>query len=170
MITAPNRTPRRFSAPRTVASASAKPRSGALRAFTLTELLFALALFAIASALAMKLFTGSMRVIRGAPKTQDHFAAVDRMSASLRQDVWSAATIDTPDANTLVVANPDQWKVQWTFAEHSVTRKTPDGEQRWPIDVPISVSRAGPQVILQTPNGDSLRFTSQLLVVNGGTP
>ena len=138
--------------------------------FTVTELLFSLALLGIASMLAMKLFTGSMRVIRGAPKDQDHFAAIDRMSASLRKDVWSATSIDTPDERTVVLVNSDQWKSTWTFSNDSIVRSTSDGEQGWPIDVPVTVKRDGSQVILQTSSGDALRFTSQMLATNGAKP
>src|SRR5947208_14525702 len=83
-----------------------------IRAFSLTEMLFILALLSIASLLATRLFAGSMRVIRTAPEAQNYFAAVDRLAATLRRDVWAAARIDRPDERTLLLGRPDETSVR----------------------------------------------------------
>jgi prepilin-type N-terminal cleavage/methylation domain-containing protein len=140
------------------------------RAFTLTELLFTLALMGIAAVLSTRLFTGSIRVIHSAPQTQNHYAAIDRISASLRQDIWGASNIENPDAQTIVLIQPDRSQIKWTFDGDSVKRIASDHEHRWPMLTPLSVARDAAQVIVKTQSGDQLRFTSQLLAMNGARP
>jgi len=140
------------------------------RAFTVTEMLFVLMLFSIAGVLAMRLFSTSMKVIRTAPASQDRMAAIDRATASLRQDVWSATKIDLPDSHTLVLSAPDQTQVRWQFDQNGVTRSLKDKEQHWPMSLPLLAERRGSEVVLKGPDDDELRFTCAMLAMNGAKP
>ena len=139
------------------------------RGFTLTEMLFVLMLMGVASVLATRLFTGSMRVIRTAPLSQDRLAAIDRATASLRQDVWAATRMDVPDAHTLVLTTPDQTQVRWSLANDAITRIAGGHQQHWPAKIQLRVERQGDQIVLKGPDDDELRFTSQMVAMKGAT-
>jgi prepilin-type N-terminal cleavage/methylation domain-containing protein len=136
--------------------------------FTITEMLFVLMLVGIASLLAARLFTASMRVIRTAPAVQDRFAVIDRMSASLRQDVWSADSIDVSNPHALALRSANQSTVQWSFFSDEIVRRTSQGDQLWPIAITLTVQRDGSQVVVKGPDADELRFTSQALALSAG--
>ena len=138
------------------------------RGFTVTEMLFTLAIMGVSAILVTRLFTGSMHVINSAPQSQNHFAAIDRMSASVRRDTWGATNIAAPDTQTLVLSQSNGGKVTWHFAGDSVSRSDSEGEQHWPMDVSLSAAREGSQVVLKSRTNDELRFTSQMLAMNGG--
>ncbi len=133
-------------------------------------MLFVLAIMGVASLLATRLFTGSMRVIRTAPVAQDHFSAVDRLTASLRRDVWSASAIESPDAHSLLLTEPEHATVRWQFEPSGVVRSVSDVDQRWPLDVELSIECKGETAMLKSPDGDELRFISQLIAGNGARP
>jgi len=137
------------------------------RGFTLTEMLFILAILGVASLLSARLFTASMRVIRTAPQSQDHYAAVDRMSGQMRSDVWGAATIELPDAHTLVLSRIAGDSIRWTFSDDAIVRTDSAGERRWSIGVPLTAERSGAALILKSDNGDELRFLSQMISAGG---
>ena len=80
-------------------------------------------------------------------KTRDEY---ERQCRKLRQR-WGAEIYGQSDAD-------------------AVTRRTTDGEQRWPLDVSLSVERKGAQIVVKTPDDDELRFTSQVLAMNGAKP
>jgi type II secretory pathway pseudopilin PulG len=137
------------------------------RAFTLTELLVLLMLFGVASLLSARLFTSSMQVIASAPQSQTHFAAIDRIAAQLRRDVWGAVKIDVPDPHTLVLTQQDQTSVRWQLSDEGITRVTSSGEQRWPVKMPMTFAQHGAAVVLQNDSGEQLRFVDQFLVASG---
>ena len=103
------------------------------RGFTLTEMLFALALIGVASLLSSRLFTGAMSVIRTAPASHDYFAAIDRMSDRLRGDVWGATKIEVSDDHTLVLTCADQTSLRWELSRDGIWRKASKEEQSWSI-------------------------------------
>jgi type II secretory pathway component PulJ len=135
--------------------------------FTLTEMIVLLMLFALASLLSARLFTSSMKMIDLAPRAQNHFAAVDRMAASLRIDVWGAVKVEIPDLHTLVLTQPDQTSVRWQVMDDGMVRTTSSGEQRWPVTTPLTFSQQGAVIVLQNNAGEQLRFVDQYLAANG---
>lgn len=142
-------------------------RSQNNRAFTLTELLVLLMLFGVASLLSARLFTSSMQVITSAPQSQTHFAAIDRIAASLRRDVWGSVKIDVPDPRTLELKQPDETSVRWQLTEDGIARITSSSEQRWPVRMPLTFARQGSALIVQNDAGEQLRFVDQFLAASG---
>ena len=137
------------------------------RAFTITELLVLLLLFGVASLLSARLFTSSMQVIASAPQSQTHFAAIDRIAAELRRDVWGANKIEIPDPHTLVLNQSDSTSVRWQLTDEGITRASSSGDQRWPLNMSLTFAQHGAVVVLQNDAGEQLRFVDQFLAGSG---
>jgi hypothetical protein len=124
-------------------------------------------LFGVASLLSARLFTGSMQVIASAPQSQTHFAAIDRIAALLRRDVWGAQKVQISDPHTLVLNQSDATTVRWQLSDEGITRITSSGEQRWPLNMPMTFAQHGTAVVLQNDAGEQLRFVDQFLAARG---
>jgi type II secretory pathway component PulJ len=120
----------------------------ALRAFTLTEIIFALGLMGAAGVISAKLFTASMRSIQSSRAVEDREARLQRLTAAIHQDIWAAVKIESPDARGLSLTRADGTKIQWRFSDADALRAG-DVEQRWPIDSPLQVEVRGAAVVLR---------------------
>lgn len=138
-------------------------RSRNNRAFTITELLVLLMLFGVASLLSARLFTSSMQVIASAPESQTHFAAVDRVAAQIRRDVWGAVKVEISDPHTLMLNQSDSTSVRWQLTDEGITRVTSSGEQRWSLNMSLTFAQRGAVVVLQNDAGEQVRFVDQFL-------
>ena len=142
-------------------------------AFTLVEILFVLSMMGVAFLLEAQLFQISVRTVAAAPAAMNQQTSLERMAASLRQDVWSAAGIEIPDRRTLILHLPDNTTCRWLFGDSEASRlidaADPASAQRWDISLPLGVERQGAAVGLRSASarGDAIGgrwFFSQLLL------
>jgi hypothetical protein len=103
------------------------------RAFMLHELLFVLGMLAVAALVASRLFTASMLSIDNARTVEDRQLTMDRLSATLRHDVWAATKIEMPNPQTLAISQPNDKSVHWRFENDGIARVDAKDEIRWPI-------------------------------------
>jgi len=142
----------------------------ARQAFTLTEMLFILMLLGVAALMSARLFTGSMRVIGSAPKSQEAQAAIDRMSYVLRNDVWSATEIDASDPLDVALKQPNGAIIRLRLRGVELVRSIDNDprETRCSTGVPLRAARDGAWLVFRSDKpGDELRFASQMLASRG---
>ena len=135
-------------------------------AFTLTEMLFIIMLMGVAALMSARLFTASLRVISSAPRSQDAHAAVDRMSFVLRNDVWSATSIDASDGRNVTLTQPGGVSIHLYLRGAELARSSSQAHQetRFSTGVPLSAYREGAWLVLRSDKpGVELRFASQIL-------
>ncbi len=83
----------------------------------LMELLFLVSLLGIFSLAAAEVFQWSVALPRRADQTQATLAQFDDVVHRLRQDVWSAATIELPDPRTAQLRQPDGNVIIWKLGD-----------------------------------------------------
>jgi type II secretory pathway pseudopilin PulG len=138
------------------------------RAFTITEMLFVLMIIGVAGVVSTRLFVTSMRVIGTAPSQQAHHASIDRLSETLRRDVWSAKAIDLPDDRTIVLSEADSTTIRWRLSDANVIRTDSAGECHWAAEVLLHAEHRDNALILRSDSdrsdgGNEICFLSQSL-------
>jgi hypothetical protein len=133
------------------------------------ELLLVIGLLGVAGLLMTRLIGASMRVVRTAPQAQEQHQAVDRMTFTLRRDVWGAREIVVSDARSIDLTQSDDSHIRWQIKDDLAVRTSPSGEQSWKISLPIRAEQQGPSLVLRTESNrdalnDEQRFLSQIML------
>jgi len=133
------------------------------------ELLLVIGLLGVAGLLMTRLISSSFRVVRTAPQAQEQYQAVDRMTFTLRRDVWNAKAIQISDPRSIDLTQADDSHIHWQIKDDSAVRTTPAAEQTWKIAMPLRAEQQGPCLVLRTESnrsglGDEQRFVSQMML------
>lgn len=146
------------------------------RAFTLMEMLIVISIVAIAIIIEGRLYQDTMQAIRSSNAAENQINRLSRMSSALRQDVWSAASVETPDSRTIVLTRPDGAASRWQLGDAEVIRATGPGDapiqQKWDVLLPLHARRHGATIVLYTVSkqgstGAEMRFVSQVMLGRG---
>jgi len=138
-------------------------RRGLARAFTLTELLFALGILAIFGLATTQLFYATFRVGHATAQQQNAASAFDSAVSALRADAWIAPEITTPDPATAKLG-----ELIWTINETTLTRDAGDGARprTWTAPKGMTFAADGASLVLRIPaapgeRGGDLRLISE---------
>jgi hypothetical protein len=115
----------------------------------IVEILFSLAILAVFTAAAGKLFHFNFRVLHQTTVRADDTTRFDLAIAQMRRDVSAATSTETTDAQTLLIhtSGPD---IHWRADGQNLARATGDGERQWQVGQPITFAKDGQIVLVQT--------------------
>ena len=138
------------------------------RAFTLTELLFAIGVLSLFAAAATQLFHVTIRTGYATAQQQDAAGSFDSAVAALRGDAWVATEIAAPDPATAKLG-----KLTWSIKETTLTRDAGDNSRprTWPIPKGLTFAADGPSLVLRVPatsgeRGGDVRLVSEILTLS----
>lgn len=134
------------------------------RGFSLTELLVIIGVLAVAGLVVSRLFTSSMRVIDGVPKSHRQLVLFDQMTRAMERDVWGAAAIEIR-AGTVVLTQPGGGVIEWMFGQEVTRAAAGAAPQRFNIPN-LRPSLDGPALVL-TSDAGARTFQSQLMLMEG---
>lgn len=119
------------------------------RGFSLLELLFALSLLGTFALIATRLFTSSFKVMWQTSQASEIPMRFDAAISTLRSDVESAASIDAPDAHSLVVHDTAGKTIRWQCdGQHEMSRQDRIAQRTWDIGQTIEFQREGAIVLV----------------------
>jgi hypothetical protein len=133
------------------------------------EMLLVIGLLGVAGLLMTRLIGASMRVVRTAPRAQEQHQAVDRMTFTLRRDVWGAKAMVVSNARSIDLTQTDDSHIRWQIKDDAAVRTSSAGEQTWKIALPIRAEQQGPALVLRSESkrdalNDEQRFLSQIMM------
>jgi len=147
--------------------------------FTLLEVMVVVLIIAIALPLSGMVFKRMMDVSRGATKTEQLTAKLDRINDQLRADVWNSYDMAVGDERTLILRQAGEQTISWqTSADGRTLRRTVTQRgkavsyQLWQ-DLPTFTFAGDNVAVIVRIAGDDLRrpgevqLTSQVRVVGG---
>jgi prepilin-type N-terminal cleavage/methylation domain-containing protein len=140
------------------------------RAFTLSELVVALALFVFVMGAAGELFRSSLQVGAQSQNLSTQTSRIDSAIFQLRHDVWSCGQITVADSHNAEFVQPNGVKIAWTLtADGSVQRTDPTGRvEHWPsIGATWNFAADGPVLVVtdaESKNSQAVRLVSQVLL------
>jgi type II secretory pathway pseudopilin PulG len=148
------------------------------RGFSLIEILFVLFFIGAVAVVSMRLFVADVRIIRQAEAQQDRTTLFEQEIAAIRNDVWSAASVDVVgDGTRLTIRDARKRTIQWELGPERVSRSADDPSmppRTWPATTfPLLAERDATGVTLSWDehNGGGatrVRLPSQLMLATGG--
>jgi hypothetical protein len=152
-------------------------RRAVAAAFTITELLIVLSLYALISLAGGRLFNAAIRTGSGTAGAQNAAATTESALTVLRADAWSAAEIAPAGASvTLRPGGGGTSTITWTSAGATLTRHVPGTPDRqWPIGTGVTFSVDGPSLVLHLAaskrvQASDVRLVSELRLLSGVKP
>jgi len=151
------------------------------RGFALLEILGLLVLLAVVALVSARIFRSVMQVISETPARQEAMMRLDAMTDALRGDVWAAKSVNAPDEQTAVIADPAGEQVRWTFQSDAVQRERvgePSDVRRWSLTLEFHVKHETTGLTLRVVRHEraasieeEMRLPSQVLLAQpGATP
>jgi len=145
------------------------PRRSSPRGFTLTELLVVLIMLGFVALAGGRLFNAAIRLGHSSAQVQNTAATFDAALATLRADVWSAASLDADGSRIVIHPGGGGGKnIVWSSAGGLLVRDLDDGAPRqWPIGTDVTFRSDGPALVIHVggtrsvESGD-IRLVSQL--------
>jgi prepilin-type N-terminal cleavage/methylation domain-containing protein len=130
-------------------------RIRAARGFMLVELMVVISLLAVFALVATKVLVLSINVPHEVGKKRDAIVRFDSVVTRLRDDVWTASAIQSPDPRTLEIHSNTGPAITWKIEENGIRRMTPDSPagQHWSLTEKLQFTAEGPAVTL-TVNDD----------------
>ena len=118
------------------------------RAFTVTHVLFALALLAAFSVAAIRVFRLSVLTTEGVARGQERLFRIEQALHVMRADVWQAHAIEPAEPARLRL-NAADGSVEWrTEQEGDLTRTAGKDVRKW-TGLNLAFERAGSAVLLK---------------------
>lgn len=144
------------------------------RGFTLLEILVVIGLVAFVGLVSMQLFRATLKTWKNSADEQAVQSRFDLAIGQLCRDVWSATSIDAPNARSITIHNP-AGTVHWTANEPAGLSRTadrPDDARHWPDLGKISFESRGPMLVVHlTPTheeaGGEMVLMSQSMLLAG---
>lgn len=121
------------------------------RGFTMPEMLVVIGLVAFVGLVSMQLFRATLRVWRQSADEQAAQARFDQAVGQLRRDVWSARSLQTPDAHSLEIqesAGTVHWEADSTEGLSRKSERHAD-DRRWTRLGKLSFEASGPTLIVR---------------------
>jgi len=137
-------------------------------AFTLVELIFVLVLLGAFALVSTKLLVSSLKIPHEAGLKRDAVVRFESATSALRKDVWSAQSLASPDASTVIVES-SAGKTTWHQEEDHIQRTPPDGHaQQWPLTQRLEFAVTGSTVkltVIEDPaHRDEIEMISQMML------
>jgi len=149
------------------------------RGYLLVEMLVIIGLMGIALLIEAQLFRTAMKLISSEPAAANETVSLNHLTTQLRRDVWASHTIETPDANTLVLTLSDSQSVRWSFGNSGIDRTDSAAgtasPAHWDVQLSLAPRRDGAYVVLissMDQNGANVgqrRFASPMLLAQART-
>jgi type II secretory pathway pseudopilin PulG len=143
--------------------------------YLLLEMMFVIGFIVIAGALAIHLAQWSLRYMHATELADSRNAALDQCVSQLRRDVWSASSMQNPEAQSLLLRNAANLPITWGFAEDGlVARRQGKETQTWEAGaagVSIMIDRASVELTFaDTPQsrGGSVSLISEAKLLGAG--
>jgi hypothetical protein len=115
----------------------------------IVEILFGLAILAVFTAAAGKLFHFNFRVLHQTTVQADNTTRFDLAIAQMRRDMSAARMTETVDAQTLVIHTSDG-DIHWRADGQNLARASGGVERQWQVGQPITFAKDGQIVLVQT--------------------
>jgi prepilin-type N-terminal cleavage/methylation domain-containing protein len=121
------------------------------RGFTLTELIVVIGLVAFAGLVSVRIFRATLHVWKESASEQAAQSRFDQAVGQLRRDLWSATSIDSPDASALEIRTPGgivHWKADQSAGLSRSGDRPADG-RHWSGLGKLSFEAHGPVLVLR---------------------
>ena len=119
------------------------------RGYTLMEVLCTLSLLGTFALIATRLFTSSFKVMWQTSQASEIPMRFDAAISTLRSDLASAASVDIPDAHSLIVHDTAGKTIQWqSDGRHEISRHDTNAQRNWDVGQSIEFHREGAIVLI----------------------
>jgi prepilin-type N-terminal cleavage/methylation domain-containing protein len=125
-------------------------RKRVARGFMLIEIMVAISLLAVFALIATKLLVLGIKVPHEVGEQRDAIVRFDSVVTRLRDDVWQARSIKSPDEKTLEIQTDSSGAVTWRIEAGAVLRTGADAKQtqRWELKEKLGFSGDGAGMVL----------------------
>jgi prepilin-type N-terminal cleavage/methylation domain-containing protein len=127
-----------------------KTRRISRRGYTLLELLCTLSLLGTFALIATRLFTSTFKVMWQTSQSSEVPMRFDAAISTLRSDLASAASVDVPDAHSMIVHDTAGKTIRWQCdGRHEISRHDSATQRNWDVGQSIEFHRVGAIVLIR---------------------
>ncbi len=139
------------------------------KGFTLYEMITALGLLAVFTAMAGQLFHSTASTTRWAGETLNAAAQFEDLCKTLRRDAWSSADMQADGGSKLTLRTPGGLAIEWKRTDDGVTRTAGDDIRHWeaPADLAFSADPSSAIITWKDRFTHELYLPRQLRIAGG---